>query len=342
MLLAMAALTKSPKLLLSHQVMPWKSFLIRRWNPSGHAFGSTWHIQQQQELTENITTDDDTMVLELWEVQQRSRGSLRKDFQRVRWVDPKSGRQHPLITKPERDAAVCETPPVQPPVGWRDASGGWCVADPNWQYAADLNEDDEKWCAAAEAASSCSTKVSWRRRKWRCELLRAPANAQPRRRLVEVWELQRRLSMFSNTWYAPFLLHDKQKRWRWLDTDFKPHPLTRASCIREAAATEDVPPLEVPPSWRQSTAWFIVEPRVNQATEVTQATQGTLATNQDAETYGWEYAIDFRRSEKFWSASNRAAARHLCRRRLWRCYYEEELAHASIAPYKKELESVSA
>jgi hypothetical protein len=268
----------------------------------------------------------DSTFAEVWELQRRS-SRFHSDWcapfkrhdkqKRVRWVDSEHLR-HQWIVKPTKEAAACDTPPLEPPAGWRDASSGWSVlgrsSDPKgWQYADDFYVDDARW-------SEATLGFCCRRRLWQCELLRAPTNAQPRSRLVDIWELQRRTTLFSNSWYAPFLPHDRIKRWRWVDKDYIKHPWTVGS--KEAASIRDEPPLEAPTSWRKCGAWVIFDP-VSKVSGT--HNEDSIASKGVADGEGWEYAPDFHRSNTFWSTSHISSISFHCRRRLWRCHFEEEL-----------------
>lgn len=113
-----------------------------------------------------------------------------------------------------------------------------------------------------------------------------------------VWELQRRATLWSNVWYAPFLPHDGLKRWRWVSPDYKPHEQCLAFAKKSAMC--DTPPVGPPPGWRQVADW---QPECSPK------------TTSD----GWQYAVDFYGADQLWCKS--PFALHV-RRRRWVCSYQ--------------------
>ncbi|CAE8723332.1 unnamed protein product, partial [Polarella glacialis] len=113
---------------------------------------------------------------------------------------------------------------------------------------------------------------------------------------VKIWELQRRATIFHTEWHAPFLPHDGDKRWRWVDDTFQKHRWTRPSERGESADAER-PPLSSQEGWVPGGQW-----------SVQSAADGT----GDAD--GWQYAIDFHRGDDWWGPMNGGS--HV-RRRLW-------------------------
>jgi hypothetical protein len=131
--------------------------------------------------------------------------------------------------------------------------------------------------------------------------------------VVEIWELQRRITLFHHTWRAPFLPHDLQKKWRWLDKGYRKHPWTLGT--RDSASRSEVPPLRPPEGWaNQSVEWFVVK--------------NLGHCDKD----GWQYAADFYDDNNWWG--DNPTFNH-CRRRLWRRPLdlgEEESCSAAARP----------
>lgn len=131
--------------------------------------------------------------------------------------------------------------------------------------------------------------------------LRRTASLQEGGKVVEVWELQRRVTVFHDTWQAPFLPHDLSKRWRWVNEKYLRHQWV--ACPRNFAATSDLPSLEIPTGWHcRGVGWEVVE----------------APGPSDEE--GWQYAVDFYTSDNLWGAC--PTMLH-CRRRRWRVVLEE-------------------
>jgi hypothetical protein len=115
--------------------------------------------------------------------------------------------------------------------------------------------------------------------------------------VTEVWELQRRMTLFHDSWRAPFLPHDGLKRWRWVDRRYLKHPWAGGSS-RQASANSSEPPLGPPDGdGRQAAQWARAE------------------SPGPSDSEGWQYAVDFYSSDAMWGNS---PAMHHCRRRLWR------------------------
>lgn len=127
-----------------------------------------------------------------------------------------------------------------------------------------------------------------------------------------VWELQRRATPF-HSWRAPFLPHDGEKRWRWVDDSYHKHHWNSAS-RRDLAAAAPEPPLRAGECWRPLGDW-----------KVSLADGSHGGVDQD----GWQYALHFfRRDHHHWSANQ--MGRHV-RRRLWTCSFQEAPAEARPA-----------
>jgi len=130
----------------------------------------------------------------------------------------------------------------------------------------------------------------------------ASPDASPRRRTtctVHIWELQRRVTLFSSNWLPPFLPHDGRKRWRWVDSAYQVHAWTSAESLEDSAACT-VPPIRPSMSWAAAGTWAV----------------RPISDGCD----GWQYAIDFYRSDKYWGTT---AAGRSVRRRLWMCTFTE-------------------
>mmetsp|Transcript_1730 Transcript_1730/g.5429 ORF Transcript_1730/g.5429 Transcript_1730/m.5429 type:complete len:722 (-) Transcript_1730:291-2456(-) len=116
---------------------------------------------------------------------------------------------------------------------------------------------------------------------------------------VEIWELQRRTTLFSSSWRAPFLPHDGLKRWRWVDKQYAVHVWTAGT--KECSALSDEPPIQAPKGWKQETAGWILADAMG-------------ACDNDK----WQYAIDFYEKDGLWGRSSLFCH---CRRRLWKCLF---------------------
>jgi len=61
------------------------------------------------------------------------------------------------------------------------------------------------------------------------------------KRQVEVFEVERRL-LTSKKWVTPYLIVDKELRWRWVDSSGRRHPYLDRQLPCETASSESVPP----------------------------------------------------------------------------------------------------
>jgi len=120
---------------------------------------------------------------------------------------------------------------------------------------------------------------------------------------VEIWEVQRRRTVFSTDWRAPFLPHDAGTRWRWVDKTYQRHPWTQPS-RREDSIVAELPPLEPERGWQAASEWKGV---IRQ-----ESSQDKNATDAD----GWQYAIDIYYADKSWQPECSNLCHHV-RRRLW-------------------------
>mmetsp|Transcript_78641 Transcript_78641/g.200159 ORF Transcript_78641/g.200159 Transcript_78641/m.200159 type:complete len:315 (+) Transcript_78641:1-945(+) len=128
--------------------------------------------------------------------------------------------------------------------------------------------------------------------------------------VVEVWELQRRLTLFHTTWQAPFLPHDGEKQWRWVDKEYRTHPWAVESL--EASGDSDTPALKLP--------WHLQQRQGGAGWEV----QSTPTSDAD----GWAYGLDLYQSDELWFAN---PTWFHCRRRLWRIELQDATANGLSA-----------
>jgi len=119
--------------------------------------------------------------------------------------------------------------------------------------------------------------------------------------VVHIWELQRRVTVWSKSWKPPFLLHDGRKRWRWVDPAYQVHAWMSAES-REAAAASTLPPIKPWQGYTVLKPWQVSR------------------TSDSADDDGWQYAIDFYLQDKHWG---RISAGSHVRRRLWTCTFVE-------------------
>jgi len=124
---------------------------------------------------------------------------------------------------------------------------------------------------------------------------------------IQIWELQRRTTIFHTEFRAPFLPHDGKKRWRWVDSAFQLHPWLTAK-TRAEAALMDTPPIKPLRGWEPEGEWRTSEP--------------SAATDLG----GWQYAADFYRRDSLWN--HERGGKH-CRRRLWTCNFVEIVESSS-------------
>mmetsp|Transcript_104271 Transcript_104271/g.270302 ORF Transcript_104271/g.270302 Transcript_104271/m.270302 type:complete len:644 (+) Transcript_104271:40-1971(+) len=116
-----------------------------------------------------------------------------------------------------------------------------------------------------------------------------------------VWQLERRPTIFSLRWFAPWLPHDAQKKCKWMTLGgrYEPHPDLPSSLSESVVATSETPPISQvqllgtsrPCSWQ-------------------------LITGEDTDEDGWQYAVDFFVRNTLWSRSLRCWSQ--VRRRRWK------------------------
>jgi hypothetical protein len=129
------------------------------------------------------------------------------------------------------------------------------------------------------------------------------SSTAPPPRVVEVWELQRRLTLFHVTWTAPFLPHDGEKQWRWVDTRYRKHPWTLGTQCSSAGAA--VPPIRPP-----MLTLAAIEANVSDKAE-----WAVVRTQGPCDADGWQYANEFYEGDALWDEASTFCH---CRRRLWR------------------------
>lgn len=117
-------------------------------------------------------------------------------------------------------------------------------------------------------------------------------------RTEHVWELQRRVALWSDVWHAPFLPHDGVKRWRWVNSEYKPHEQCLAFAKKSSRC--ETPPVGMPPGWVPVGDW--------------QPERSSQTTSD-----GWQYSVDFYSADQFWCKS--PFALHV-RRRRWTCHFK--------------------
>lgn len=267
------------------------------------------------------STDDDALqplpdissatsvIVEIWELQRRTTlfdDDWRAPFlphehkKSARWVDARY-RKHSWIMESRKASALSDIPPLEAPVGMSLTAAGWSVGDApgpfdkdGWQYAADFYKRRAAWGDVA-TFSSC------RRRLWRAEFVRKEfEHRDPRTRTLQIWELQRRTTVFQSDWRAPFLPHDGKRQQRWVDLDFDVnHPWMVGSI--ESLASSNQPPVRAPHGWR-SEGWVVAVPP------------------GECDAGRWQYSSDFHKSPESWGPLPHGFH---CRRRLWSCIFSE-------------------
>jgi hypothetical protein len=253
-----------------------------------------------------------SVIVEVWELQRRTtpfHDDWRAPFlphehkKSARWVDAHY-RKHPWIMESRHVSASADRPPIEAPVGMCLTSAGWRVIEPPglsdedwWQYAGDFYKKRSAW-------GDVPTFAICRRRLWRGEFVRSSLKdvPSPRIRVVKVWELQRRTTVFQSDWRAPFLPHDGKRRQRWVDLDFDVnHPWMFGSV--EALAASNQPPIQAPAGW-QIEGWVVAVPP------------------GECDAGRWQYCSDFHKSPESWCALSHGLH---CRRRLWSCIFTESV-----------------
>lgn len=133
---------------------------------------------------------------------------------------------------------------------------------------------------------------------------------------AEVWEVQRLSG--SGRWKAPAAPGDGDKRWRWVDPQYRKH--TWVDGTQFSCGVSTYPPLKLPAGWRIKGGghWEVVK-------------SGGSA-NDDC----WEYASDFLEASERWTEPPTTAS---CRRRRWR-YIPGTLAHSEAAQRTKNKTTV--
>jgi len=267
-------------------------------------------VLEEDDVHIELSTADhleNEVTVEVWEVQRRTtifHKNWRAPFlptdgeRRARWVNS-SHQRHPWIIQTWMDAAASEVPPLEAPAAMRPSATGFEVVNAppgapsdqdGWQYGAAFYKSDHRWGTSVVGASC-------RRRLWRCSFLRVPVLETTREVTVDLWELQRRTTIFQSDWRSPFLPHDKlKKHFRWVNKDFRPH----SWCIPDAEVSDGTPPVKIPEGWSPE-GWFVVYV-------------------DPCDSVRWQYASDFYHSDRHWGGSSIGQS---CRRRLWRCRFTE-------------------
>jgi len=126
----------------------------------------------------------------------------------------------------------------------------------------------------------------------------------PTHRIVQIWELQRRATLFHTSWHAPYLPHEYDTIWRWVSLDERYHKHAWIDGTREEVALSERPPVAPPQGWgwriEDGEGWAVVD----------------IDIPCDEE--GWQYAADFY-TDSFWWGTSPALCH--CRRRLWQCTF---------------------
>eukprot|EP00434_Breviolum_minutum_P040039 symbB.v1.2.035571.t1/scaffold4824.1/size34285/2 len=244
--------------------------------------------------------------IEVWELQRRTtmfHDDWRAPFlphdgqKQARWVDERY-QKHKAIFMTTDKAAQHNLPPIEAPAvtipqeSWHVVLDGTKDKD-GWQYATDFFKKDGKWKAKA-SVGLC------RKRLWRCTFVRLPKLLKPRTIVVQVWELQRRTTIFQSDWRAPFLPHDVMRhRYRWVDLDYNAHPWF--SSEGNALASAEQPPVAAPLGW-EAEGWVVAHP------------------GGSCDSRRWQYSSDLNRSNTRWGSQSTGLG---CRRRLWSCIFTE-------------------
>lgn len=243
---------------------------------------------------------------EVWELQRRTtmfHDDWRAPFlphdgqKQSRWVDERF-QKHPSILMTMEKAAMENSPPIEAPAAmvpqdhWQVATDATTDKD-GWQYATDFYKKSARWKAKA-------TVGLCRKRLWRCSYVRLPKLVTPRTIVVQVWELQRRTTIFQSDWRAPFLPHDLMRhRFRWVDMDYNTHPWFKEEGT--ALASAEQPPVAAPVGW-EAEGWVVAHP------------------GGPCDSRRWQYSSDLNRSNNRWGSQSTGLG---CRRRLWSCVFTE-------------------
>mmetsp|Transcript_86535 Transcript_86535/g.193499 ORF Transcript_86535/g.193499 Transcript_86535/m.193499 type:complete len:600 (-) Transcript_86535:62-1861(-) len=156
--------------------------------------------------------------------------------------------------------------------------------------------------------------------KERCASLKAELEAGEEAKFrkehctVDIWEVQRRVTIFHDTWAAPFLPTDGLMRRRWVSQtvtgngyslEYVTHPWTKGS--EEENALCEVPPLEPRCGWQlDDKGWDV------------------LHVTGFTDSQGWQYGVDLYVQPSLYCTSS--FLRH-CRRRLWRATFFRFVNH---------------
>jgi len=137
----------------------------------------------------------------------------------------------------------------------------------------------------------------------------APMTTEELQQQTTVWQLERRITIFHDTWLPPFLPHDGTNNRKWVSMGdcYEPHPCLPDGYLVDQVASSDTPPipcLEVLGCVRPCT-WHVVVDEEN------------TSLNGPTDAEGWQYANDFYVAASWWWAGPPGALAY-CRRRKWR------------------------
>lgn len=116
----------------------------------------------------------------------------------------------------------------------------------------------------------------------------------------ELWELERRTSIFQEDWRAPFLPHDGEKQWKWtkLGAKYSAHALP-ANVSKDEARASSRPPI----------------PEVNMF-GMSRPCEWHVVVDEFGDREGWQYAVDFYLDPDYWQPTLGFFSH--ARRRKWR------------------------
>jgi len=130
--------------------------------------------------------------------------------------------------------------------------------------------------------------------------------------IESVWEVQRRTTIFNADWRAPFLPHDRNKRWKWLDDSYNRHGWLAGS--RDDVAAAETPPLVPGVGLTPCGDWTV------------RSGSNEMSHNTDED--GWQYAIDLYRGDSHYGTGKTGMS---VRRRLWTCTFVKTSDIESLA-----------